>query len=182
VPWDQELVSFAAGFLLVVVVPCVLIRLWFKQRLGDYGLGLPQSSLPLALLSFSVLLVVGLVIFRLGCSGDDGMRATYPLYRGELEGLDFLWYELGYLLFFVAIEFVFRGYLLLGLYPRFGMHAIYVSMLAYVVWHIDKPTPELVGTFVWGPIAGAVVVLTRSIWPVVAAHWLLNVVLDGWLS
>jgi membrane protease YdiL (CAAX protease family) len=105
---------------------------------------------------------------------DEAMQATYPLYRGPLEGLDFVFYELGYLLFFVVIEFVFRGLLLLGVANLgardahsqlddeggslvIGFYAILVATLVYTAWHVGKPTPELLGTLVWGPVAGAVV-------------------------
>jgi membrane protease YdiL (CAAX protease family) len=179
IPWDQEWISFAAGLVLLVLVPCLIARR-VGLSLRDLGLGLPERNVPLAIGAFVALIAVSIVPFAFS-TGDEGMQATYPLYRGELEGADFWIYELGYLAFFVVIEFVFRGYLLLGLYERFGSYAIYISMLSYTAWHIDKPTPELVGTLFWGPVAGVVVILTRSIWPVVLAHWLLNVALDLWL-
>ena len=194
-PWDQEWLSFAAGVLLVVLIPCALIKLVYRESLRSYGLGLPQGSrLRLSVFSAVFLFAVSLPAF-LVATGDEGMKATYPIYRGTLDGWDFATYELGYLLFFVAIEFVFRGYLLLGLFSvrdrealpeatgergplLFGYYAILISMLSYTAWHLGKPTPELWGTLVWGPVAGAIVLLTRSIWPVVAVHWALNVVLD----
>jgi hypothetical protein len=193
--WDQEWVSFAAGVVLLVLVPCFLIKVVFRHRLRDYGLGLPERNrMKLSAFSAAFLLLASLPFFLLS-TGDEGMQATYPLYRGELNGVDFVVYELGYFLFFVVIEFVFRGYLLLGLFDvkdrealpegsgergplMFGYYAIFISMLSYTAWHLGKPTPELWGTIVWGPLAGGVVLLTRSIWPVVAAHWLLNVLLD----
>ncbi len=194
IPWDQEWIAYAIGVVLLVVVPCAVIRWGFKHDLRDYGLGLPeQRSVRLSLFSAAVLAVASLPLFVLS-TGDESMQATYPLYRGPLEGLDFVFYELGYLLFFLVIEFVFRGLLLLGLINvrerdappaggergplPIGFYAIFVATLVYTAWHLGKPTPELLGTLVWGPVAGAVVLATRSIWPVVVVHWLLNVVLD----
>lgn len=180
VPWDQEWLAFAIGLVLLVAVPCVLIKRVLKGDLRDYGLGLPERSrVRLSIYAALFLLAVSAPAFVLS-TGDESMQATYPLYRGELDGWDFVFYELGYLAFFVVIEFVFRGYLLLGLFRdrRFAHLALLVSMLSYTAWHLHKPTPELLGTLVWGPVAGAVVLLTRSIWPVVIVHWLLNVLLD----
>ena len=171
-----------------MAVPAVLIRAWYGHPLRDYGLGLPSGRwVRLSLWSAVVLFAVSLPAFVIS-TGDEAMQATYPLFRGELDGWDFAVYELGYLLFFLAIEFIFRGYLLLGLRqgerPAKGdaslfLYAIFVSMLAYVIWHLGKPTPELLGALVWGPVAASVVLLTRSIWPVVLVHWLLNVILDA---
>jgi hypothetical protein len=197
VPWDQEWLSFLAGFALVVLVPIVLIKLVYRQDLRDYGLGLPpKDRRGLALLSAAILLIVSLPAFYLG-TRDPGMRATYPLYRGPFGGVgQFALYEAGYLLFFVAIEFVFRGYLLFGLYQArdrdalpgthgipgpfvFGYYASLISMLSYTAWHLGKPVPELWGTLVWGIATGTVVLASRSIWPVVVVHWVLNVFLDA---
>jgi hypothetical protein len=178
IPWDQEWLAFAAGFVLLVLVPCALIKFVFHHDLRDYGLGLPPGNrMRLAAFSAMFLFLAAIVPF-LFATGDEGMKATYPLYRGALDGSDFWIYEAGYLLFFIAIEFVFRGWLLLGLFPAFGYYALFVAQVAYTLWHLDKPTPELLGTLVWGPVAGAVVLLTRSIWPIVAVHFALNVVLD----
>jgi membrane protease YdiL (CAAX protease family) len=183
IPWDQEWMAFAIGFVLLVLIPIALIKWVLKDDLRDYGLALPQRPrVKISLLAAGVVLVVGLPAFAVS-TGDVGMQSRYPLYRGELAGWDFVIYELGYLAFFVAVEFAFRGYLLFGLLgarakERLGLQAILISTLVYVVWHIDRPTPELLGALVFGPPACAIAVATRSIWPMVAVHWLLNVVLD----
>jgi membrane protease YdiL (CAAX protease family) len=51
-------------------------------------------------------------------------------------------------------------------------------MLSYTAWHLGKPVPELWGTLVWGILAGTVVLATRTVWPVIIVHWLLNVFMD----
>jgi hypothetical protein len=200
IPWDQEWISFAAGCVLVVLIPCLLIKFVFKQPVRDYGLGLPgRDRIRLTLLSGAALFAVSLPAFVVA-AGNDEMRATYPLFRGHFATTgSFLVFELGYLLFFVAIEFIFRGYLLLGLFRVtdrsvglpgvtgesgplvFGYYAVLISMLSYTAWHLGKPTPELWGTLIWGVAAGAVVLATGTIWMVVGVHWLLNVLLDLFL-
>jgi hypothetical protein len=198
IPWDHEWISYAIGLVLVVGIPCALIRLVYHQRLSDYGLGWARPGRgKLAVISAALLLVVSAPAF-LSAKLSPDMAATYPLYRGTFEGpMAFVLYQLGYFVFFVAIEFAFRGYLLLGLYQAqdrdvppgppatgvpgrllFGHFAILISMLSYTAWHLGKPLPELWGTLVWGLAAGAIVLATGTIWPVVVVHWLLNVLLD----
>lgn len=202
IPWDQEWVSFLAGVVLVVGLPAVLITKVFRQRLSDYGLGLPAPGRRrLAVLSAVALLAVSAPAFWIGAHDAD-MRATYPLFRDFGSDLEFALYELGYLAFFVAIEFIFRGYLLFGLFQFrdrdaaggvvgergplvFGYYAILISMLSYTAWHFGKPLIELWGTLLWGILAGTVALATRTIWPVIVVHWLLNVFMDlviykGW--
>jgi hypothetical protein len=52
-------------------------------------------------------------------------------------------------------------------------------MLPYIAWHLGKPVPEVWGAIVWGFAAGVLVYTIRSIWPIVVAHWLLNVFMDA---
>jgi membrane protease YdiL (CAAX protease family) len=195
IPWDQEWLSFAAGAVLLVVIPAILIKRVYKQDLRDYGLGLPpRDRWGLTLLSAALLLVLSLPAFYLGAH-DVGMRATYPLYSSFASTGEFVVYQLGYFLFFVAIEFIFRGYLLFGLFRVqdrdappgvhgvrgplvFGYYAILISMLSYTAWHLGKPIPELWGTLVWGIAAGTVALATRTIWHIILVHWLLNVFMD----
>ena len=203
VPWDQEWLSFLVGFILLVVIPVLLIKLVYRQDLADYGLALPpRDRVKFAVLSSVVLLAVGGFVFLMA-AGNDEMQAVYPLYRGEFESdVDFAVYEAGYLAFFVVIEFVFRGYLLFGLYQFrdrdappgvvgapgpfvFGHYAIFISMLAYTAWHLGKPIEETWGTIVWGLVAGPIALVSRSVVPLIVVHWLLNVFLDlaisqGW--
>jgi membrane protease YdiL (CAAX protease family) len=60
----------------------------------------------------------------------------------------------------------------------FGNYALLISMLAYTAWHAGKPLLELWGTLPWGLLAGVIALATRTIWPIIIVHWLLNVFLD----
>ncbi len=196
IPWDYELISFLAGAFLLVVVPIFIIKFGFKQSLSEYGLGLPKKGRgALAIWTFITLVAISLPAFYLGAQ-DAGMRQVYPFFKHFTSSTEFIIYELSYLPFFIAIEFIFRGYLLFGLAGvkdyeikksgggvpgvfYFHKYAILIQMLSYTAWHLGKPIPELYGTLVWGLAAGVTAYACRSIWPVVAAHWLLNVFLDA---
>lgn len=196
IPWDNELISFWGGAFLLVVIPVFVIKFGLKQPLSSYGLGLPpKGRRTLALWTFLTLTLLSLPAFWLGAQ-DQGMRALYPLYRPFPNAGSFALYELTALPFFIAVEFIFRGFLLFGLgdardgesevagggYKRvFYLHkyALLIQMLSYTAWHLGKPVPELWGTLIWGLAAGATAYAIRSIWPLVLAHWLLNVFLDG---
>ncbi|MBN2102447.1 CPBP family intramembrane metalloprotease [bacterium] len=202
--WGEQLVSYVAGFFLVVVIPCIIIKVWFKSNLREYGLGWPnRKNRHKAWVAFSTLLIFT-SIFVISSSVDKGMQKEYPLFQkwnadGTLaytisHGWEFLIYELIYLFFFITIEFAFRGYLLFGLYSiqiksvrsterhwplfRFGLYSILIQMLAYTTWHYGKPVPEIVGTVFWGVGVAAIALRIRSLWPIIIAHWLYNVFLD----
>jgi hypothetical protein len=199
VPWHDQLASFIVGFLLLVIVPCCIIKFVFKERLSEYGLGWPKNNnkRKQAVMAFFLIMGVSIIPFFLSAF-NPGMQEEYPLFgdviaRGEWGA--FVVYELVYLLFFVVIEFIYRGYLLFGIFKIkdiealkevkgikgplvFGIYAILIQMLSYTMWHIAKPVPELIGTVFWGIGTGAVVLKTRTVWPVIIAHWLLCVFLD----
>jgi hypothetical protein len=196
VPWDQEWAGFLIGLVLLVGIPMVIIKLVLRERWSDYGLGGPgPGKWRLTILSTVMLFGLTLPLFLAGAN-DPAMQREYPLYHGTFASLgQFAVYELGYFAFFVVIEFIFRGYLLFGLFhshrsqvqlgttalagrSAFGIYAIFLSMLSYTAWHLAKPVPEAWGTLGWGIAAGAIVLATRTVWPVILVHWLLNVVLD----
>lgn len=202
--WKDQLVSFLTGFILLVIIPCCIIKFRFKERLSDYGLGWPKDRIKLGLLAIGLTIVIALPFFWLGTL-DSEMQQEYPLFGKEAitqsQWGAFIVYELVYLLFFIVIEFIFRGYLLFGLYGIkdikalkgvegikgplvFGLYAILIQMLAYTMWHIPKPTPEYIGALVWGVAVAAVALKIKSIWPVIISHWVLNVFLDTvlWLK
>ncbi|MGD2086127.1 MAG: CPBP family intramembrane metalloprotease [Candidatus Aminicenantes bacterium] len=199
VAWHQQLVSFIIGFLLLVVVPCCIIKFGFKEKLSEYGLGWPKdhNRRKLGVIAFFTMIGIAIIPFYLGTMNPE-MQQEYPLFRDVIQKGDwgaFIVYELVYFFFFMVIEFIYRGYLLFGLFKVkdvealkdvkgirgplvFGLYAILVSMLSYTMWHISKPTPELIGTIFWGVGVGAVALRIRSIWPIILAHWLLNVFID----
>ena len=193
VPWDNELISFWVGAFLLVIVPVIIIKFGFKQNLSDYGLGLPpENRRKLAWWVFLILTIFSLPAFLVS-TGNADMQSVYPFYKPFSSATSFILYELCYFPFFIAIEFIFRGYLLFGLAGikenetqpdsfKVYRYAILISMLSYTAWHLGKPVPELFGTLIWGLAAGASAYAVRSIWPVVMAHWLLNVISDLILS
>lgn len=194
VPWDRELISFWGGALVVVFIPILVITIGFKQPLSDYGLAFPRKGKRLMGLWLFLTLVILLAYPFYIASKDSGMQGVYPFYKTFSSTSQFAIYELSYFPFFLAIEFMFRGYLLFGLADNgftitykngaaetffFGRYAILIAMLPYTAWHLGKPLSEMWSTPVWGLVTGAGAYAVRSIWPVLMAHWLLNVFLDA---
>lgn len=194
--WRDQLVSFVVGFILLVVIPCCIIKFRFKESIADYGLGWSKDRIKLGMTALVVLFVVALPLFWFG-TGNAEMQAEYPMFGKEniTTWGSFIVYELVYFIFFINIEFIFRGYLLFGLYGIrqsevgdmrtavssplvFGVYAVLIQMLAYTMWHIPKPMPEYIGALFWGVAVAAVALKIRSIWPIIIVHWILNVFLD----
>ncbi len=196
IPWDREIISFFAGFFLVVVIPMLIIKFGFKENLSDYGLGLPEKGKgKLGIMVFVTLTVCCLIPFYFAAN-SSAMQEVYPFYKNLNSTSQFIIYELTYFPFFIAIEFIFRGYILFGLAGvkdfeiqnaggglpgkfYFHRYAILIQMLSYTAWHLGKPIPELWGTPIWGLAAGVCTYTVKSIWPATFSHWVLNVFLDA---
>src|SRR5436190_16457724 len=173
--YEVQLLSFSSGLLLLVIVPMLLIKFRFKERLTDYGLDLGNVRLGLAF--FLLLIVIDLPLFYFGTRAHD-MWAEYPLlYRGlsdqqivqSFRWSSFIGFELLYASFFFVIEFTFRGYMLFGLKDRFGLYAVLFQMLSYTAGHLPKPQTEFIATPLWGFAVAAVSLRVGSIWYVFAA-------------
>jgi hypothetical protein len=197
IPWRDQLVSFGVGFILLVGIPCCIIKFYFKEKLSSYGLGWSKKKISSGMTAFLVLTLAAVPVFY-SAANNPSMQAEYPQFGDSVPPGDwggFLAYQSVHILFFVCIEFIFRGYLLFGLYgPRkendgesaagkpgplvFGFYAVLIQMMAYTVWHIPKPPVEYFAALIWGTGSAVVALKMRSIWPIIIVHWLLNIFMD----
>ena len=160
----------ASCVLLYFVVPALVVRLVFRQRLTDYGL-----SVSGALRHYYVYVVLFLAILPLiySVSTNEAFQRQYPFYKayGDNElppGL--LYWELAYGLQFFALEFFFRGFMVHGLKRRMGAYAVLVMAVPYCMIHFGKPFPETLGAIIAGLVLGMLSLRTRSIWLGVWIH------------
>ncbi|MCT4699432.1 CPBP family glutamic-type intramembrane protease [Tenacibaculum haliotis] len=72
-------------------------------------------------------------------------------------------YEPIYLIDFIAIEWFFRGFLILGTVKYLGSKAVLPMVVLYAFFHIGKPTGEIIGSVFGGYILGIVSLHSRSI-------------------
>lgn len=129
------------------------------------------------------LLVIGLWIAFLPVvwwfSGTEAFLQKYPRLpeaRGNLRLL--LAYDGCYLVKWIAWEFFFRGYMLLGFKRDFGNRAVLVSTIPFVLMHFGKPEAEVYGALPAGLILCAIALRARSVWPGVLLHWLVASSMD----
>ncbi len=161
----------AWSLLAYVVVPMLLVRFAFRERLGDYGV---KVGGVFADWWVYAILMVGLawpaIYFA---SALDRFQAIYPFYHlsdGEGAWPNLVKWELLYTLQFFAVEFFFRGFMVHGLKHRFGAYAIFVMVVPYCMLHFTKPMPEALASVLGGVALGFMSLRTRSIWMGTAIH------------
>lgn len=166
--------SFLACFLFLGVVPALIVKFAFREKLSDYGVGLGVPARTLR-----TFLILG-PLFALGgwlSAGNPGVAAYYPI--NPSAGRMFALHVFTYLLYYAGWEFFFRGFMLFGLREKFGdAGAIMVQTLASSLLHIGTPATEAFCAIAGGVLWGLVALRTRSLLSGYLQHSLLGIVLD----
>jgi uncharacterized protein len=182
---------FGASVVLYLIVPLMLsavTRGSFHRAYG-FGLGDWRAGLKLSALMLVVMLPATYVASTLphfaGQYPLAGRAAYLLLPPGAPEAPSwtlFLTYELGYLAYFVAWEFLFRGWMVNGLLPRFGRAgAVLIQVAPFAIMHLGKAELEALGSIIAGMALGILALRTRSFWYGAALHGAVAVWMD-WLS
>jgi hypothetical protein len=89
-------------------------------------------------------------------------------------------YELAYGLDFITVEFLFRGFFVVGMIAFLGRGAVLSMAVIYCSLHFGKPLGEALSSIVGGYILGVVAYETRSIWGGVIVHigiaWMMELI------
>ena len=179
-----SLYQFAASFVLFLVLPFIVITRLLNEKPADYGWRRGSLRNSLITLYWAIPLVFVLAWIS---STQPEFQKQYPLFISSLPSFPlrgqnvtvFILYEFTYLFYYVGFEFFFRGFALNGLKPALGKNgALFVQALISTLLHYNKPLPELIAAFPGGILFGLVALHCRSLFPVIAAHWLLGFFLD----
>jgi uncharacterized protein len=137
-----------------VVVPMLLIKGVWRERLADYGVRWNAEWLTLRpYLAFVVLMIPVVWI----ASSTEQFQMKYPfvdMQPGESIRPRLLIWECAYFVQFFALEFFFRGFMVLGLKARFGWLSIPVMVVPYCMIHFAKPMPEALAAIIAGSALG----------------------------
>ena len=179
IPTDLVQVAFRRVMALVAlgIVPALIIRFGFRERLADYGLALRAPGFNGLFALFGACLVVLLSFLA---SRQPELRAIYPEVRDAIGAPRMLLVSsLTYVLYYLGYETFFRGYLLFGLEQRLGpAPAILITTLATAMVHLSRPPGECFAALIAGFVAGYVALRTRSIWGVFVVHLVAGLSLD----
>lgn len=158
-----------ACLVLFVLVP--LFATWLGAGLGPRSLGLRvrgtgKHGKTYALLFLCMLPVIWFVSRR------PDFQATYPYFREAARMTDpaFLLFEAAYAVQFFAVEFFFRGFLVLGLKRWLGWSSVLVMLTPYCMLHFHMPLPEALGAIGGGAVLGVLAYRSGTIWWGVLLH------------
>lgn len=165
----EYLYWYTGDFVTWFVIPVLIVFFIFKEKPSAYGLkaGDYKTGLKYSLIFFVIMLP--LVWFA---SSSLPFVEQYPgLSDVKTSWNSFLIYETGILLYMIAWEFIWRGYMLFGLQPKFGYYAVLFQMLPFVMLHNGKPMVETFGAIIAGIALALLALRTGSIIYCVIAHY-----------
>jgi len=173
------ILEYAAFFILVLIIPFLIMRAYGKDKIVTSLFAFKNFRRHILATTLTVVFLV--IPSAYNSSFMPDVLAEYPLPRFLLQDQQLLpVYMLAlFLLYYVAWEFFFRGFLLFGLRDKYGAFpAVLIQTISSCLVHIDKPTAEIIGSIPFGILFGIIALRTRSIWVVIVIHAALGIFND----
>ncbi len=156
----QYLYWFGGDFLVFFIVPLLIILFMFREKPLEFGLRWGDHKKGLQYTFIAAFIMIPALWF---VSAQPDFVKTYPqLKMARTDYSILLIYEFGMMLYMFAWEFVWRGYTLFGLKPRFGVYAIFIQLIPFVILHNGKPALETFSSIAGGLALGILAYRTRS--------------------
>ncbi|MCX6235368.1 MAG: CPBP family intramembrane metalloprotease [Bacteroidetes bacterium] len=158
-----------SGFICLGIIPGLVILISHTLRLTDAGINFRNfKESVLWILGLSVLMVI---INFFSARKPENLK-TYPQIRiREWTTLMLIVSSLGWILYLLGYEFLFRGILLFSCMPLFGMWpSIAINVAFYSLVHIPKGLKETVAAVPMGIILCFLTIKTGSIWVAFFTH------------
>ena len=171
--------------LLFWAASCVLFYLIlpmiFKKIVFSKSPSLFKIDIPLKHWKIYGLMILIMIIPLISVSFLSSFQHTYPFVyipKGDSFYHILLFWEIGYLCQFVAIEFFFRGFLLFAFQKELGYKAVLIPLIPYVMIHFGKPFPETLGAIIAGLVLGTMALRSKSIVPGICVHFTIAIGMD----
>jgi len=161
---NNDLISFiywfTGDFITLCLIPILLIKVMFKDKVRSYGITLNEKKLGSGVVILSLLIMIPVLWF---ISSSASFTEQYPMLLQAKESMhSFLVFQVFLILFLFAWEFFFRGFILFGLKEEFGYYAIFIQMIPFVILHNGKPFLETTGAIFGGLFLGMLAFRTGS--------------------
>lgn len=161
-----------------LLIPAVIIKFYLKEDVKNYGLNFHIEK---GFLNYYVAMMAFMLILVYWASTTDSFQAKYPYYQITSKKQlfpEFIMWELFYLSQFYCLEFFYRGFMVKGLKPKFGLMSIFIMDIPYCMIHFGKPLPETLGSVFAGLILGYISYNGKSIIPGVLMHITVALAMD----
>ncbi len=164
------------GFVLVGIIPLVSVVLLTDYTLSSLGLGYREGTALFMLRWIAGLSLLSLMVTWINSHNEEHLtfypQIRIPVWTKRLFQLNII----SWILYMSGYEIMFRGVILFTAAGAFGLFpAVIISTIFYSAVHLAKGLGETAGAFLFGPVLGAVTLLSGSIWVAVIVHAVLAV-------
>ena len=168
---------FGSCFVLFAIIPALIVKVVFRERLADYGV---QIGDRVRLVRSLLIVVPGMVLASYLLSKLPAMVEVYPINRNAgTSPSTFGVHACTLALFYLGWEFFFRGFVQCGLRDKLGtVNALGVQVIASTLLHLGTPWVENFAAIAGGILWGIFVFRTRSLLSGFVQHFLLGLSLD----
>lgn len=165
-----------ASVIVLTLAPLAIVVWWIRRSPREYGFRISGIAQLLPMYATLYLFLLPLLFWA---STWPSFQETYPLsHEAGVGGAAFWLYSAGYALQFVGVEVFFRGFLTFGLLRRFGVFAIPIMTIPYVMMHFVKPMPEAIAAIFAGLVLGYLAVKSKSFVPGIFLHVAVAITMD----
>lgn len=160
------------GFLLLGLLPVSLCLHYLPNyTLADYGLRYYSQTNIFSLISIIILSVILIPLVSKTAKKPKNL-VNYPLIRRNIWTRKTIFINLiGWFIYLLAYEVLFRGILLIPLSHSIGVWpAIAINITIYAATHIPKGLTETIGAFLIGTILCVLTLMSQTIWIALIVH------------
>jgi hypothetical protein len=165
--WEY-LYWFAGDFITFFILPVIIVKLVLKESLKDYGItaGDYKAGVKMTFLFLAIMIPI---IWTVSASSE--FADSYPLlYDTKLSWRVFIIFEAGLMLYLIAWEFIWRGFMLFGLKEKFGYYSVLIQMIPFLILHNGKPAAETFSAILGGIALGILALRTGSFFYGIIIH------------
>jgi hypothetical protein len=166
----------------LVLLP--MLTAWFGARLSPRATGVRIRGIGRDGITYLILFLLFVPVVYL-VSRDKAFQDTYPFFRparwaqgDRTLGWDFVLFEIVYCSQFFAVEYFFRGFMVIGLKRYLGWASVLVMLAPYCMIHYYKPMPEAMGAIGAGLVLGTLSWRTETIMWGWALHYGVALTMD----
>lgn len=170
--WLYRIATNVTSFVIVFLPLSIFYIAIDRKKSGVYGLTTKSNIVPYLYL---LLILIPLIFIA---SLQKGFTDYYPVYKANIVSEIWNWpaylpmmlFEFFYGIDFINVEFLFRGFFVIGMTQILGKHSIVPMVVIYFFLHFGKPPGETITSIFGGFILGIVAFYTRSIWGGIIIH------------
>ncbi|HPH46725.1 MAG TPA: CPBP family intramembrane metalloprotease, partial [Chryseolinea sp.] len=153
----------------------LLVYYFLNDRNEKHVYGLNAKQFDTKPYFIMLLIMMPLII---GASFHVSFQNQYPMYKSSSahvflnvpEWVTMLCYEFAYGFDFISVEFLFRGFMVIGMMNILGRKAVMAMAVTYCFLHLGKPVGEAMSSIFGGYILGVIAYETKSVWGGIIVH------------